>query len=133
MEDKQKRILFLVLCTAFLGYTFTLYQQSESIKTVEGVSADLGKKVWQEKNCIACHQIYGLGGYLGTDLTNVYSAKGPNHIKAFLRSGTNIMPNFQLNETEIENLTSYLKTIDKSGIGNPRKLKINYDGTIQQP
>jgi len=133
MKDINKLVLFLVLIISFIFYSGFLYTQNADLAAIAGTSKDLGKKIWQEKNCIACHQIYGLGGYLGPDLTNTYSQKGSNHIKAFLRSGTQVMPNFHLSENELENLTQYLKSIDESGIGSPRKLKINYDGTIEQP
>ncbi|HEY0678577.1 MAG TPA: cytochrome c, partial [Chitinophagaceae bacterium] len=72
-----------------------------------------------------------LGGYLGPDLTNVYSQKGPLLIKAFLQNGTPVMPNFHLSNNEIEALTAYLKHIDASGKSDPRTFTINIDGTIQ--
>ena len=35
-----------------------------------------GKVLYQKYNCTACHQIYGLGGFLGPDLTIVVSQQG---------------------------------------------------------
>ncbi len=133
MKDQYKILIFSLLMIGFFSYTFLLYNENSSYSSITISSSDQGKKIWQEKNCIACHQIYGLGGYLGPDLTNTYSEKGESHIVAFLRNGTQIMPNFQFTENEIENLSQYLKNIDKSGIGRPSKLKINYNGTIEQP
>ena len=133
MKDYNKIMIFVVLAVSFFTYTFTLYGINADFSMVSGNSADRGKKLWQEKNCTACHQIYGLGGYLGPDLTNTYSEKGTEYIKAFLKSGTQTMPNFHFTENQIEDLTQYLKSIDESGIGRPSKLKINYDGTIEQP
>ncbi len=133
MKEVRKFGIFIFLVVGFLSYSGFLYTQSTDLKAVAGTSKDRGKKIWQEKNCIACHQIYGLGGFLGADLTNSYSQKGPDYIQAFLKSGTTTMPNFYFSEEEITDLTAYLKSIDGSGIGMPSKLKINNDGTIQQP
>ncbi|MCH7870146.1 MAG: c-type cytochrome, partial [Planctomycetes bacterium] len=33
--------------------------------------AKSGLAIWRENNCQACHQIYGYGGFLGPDLTNL--------------------------------------------------------------
>lgn len=133
MKDQSKLLIFTLLSAAFLSYSFFLYSDNFSYNSTEGTSTDRGKKLWQEKNCISCHQIYGLGGYLGPDLTNSYSKRGPDYIKAFLRSGTEVMPNYDFSENEVDDLAQYIKSIDESGIGMPSKLKINYDGTIQQP
>lgn len=133
MKDYHKILVFAFLTILFFIYTFSLYAMNADFSSIGGDSADRGKRIWQEKNCTGCHQIYGLGGYLGPDLTNTYSERGTEYIKAFLKSGTQTMPNFHFTENEIEDLTQYLKSIDESGIGRPSKLKINYDGTIGQP
>lgn len=132
LSDKKKVITALTLVTGFLFYSFFIYSTLpvKYVKVVPEVSK--GKLVWQQYNCNACHQVYGLGGYLGPDLTNEYSVKGPDYIKAFLKSGTVTMPNFHLNEEEIKDLLSYLQNIDLSGKADPRTFTINTDGTIQQ-
>ena len=96
------------------------------------VNSTEGKMLWQQHNCNACHQVYGLGGYLGPDLTNVYSIKGPAYIRAFLQNGTVIMPNFQLTEQETVALLAFLQDIDASGKSDPRTFIINNNGTIHQ-
>ncbi|HEY9363688.1 MAG TPA: c-type cytochrome [Chitinophagaceae bacterium] len=132
VADKQKIIVTSLLLTAFLSYTGYLYAYLP-VKEKD-ISADVfkGKLLWQQNNCNACHQVYGLGGYLGPDLTNVYSLRGPAYIRAFLQNGTSIMPDFKLNEHEIKSLTAYLQNIDASGTADPRKFSIQYDGTISQ-
>lgn len=97
-------------------------------------SAQEGKLLFQEYNCTACHQLYGLGGYMGPDLTNIISAEGKGELyaKAFLMNGTQRMPNFQLTENEITALVSYLKYIDKTGISPVKFFEINLDGTITE-
>lgn len=131
IRDKQKYFVALVLVCSFLLYTFYLYSSLPVNKTAEPAAAH-GKFVWQQYNCNACHQVYGLGGYLGPDLTNTYSLKGKEYIKAFLQSGTPIMPNFHLNNEEMDALIAYLKSLDASGKSDPRTFTINMDGTIEQ-
>lgn len=122
----------LTLLVLFLCYTFYLYKINFHANAKWGSSPDKGKKLWQEKNCNACHQVYGLGGYLGPDLTNVYSSRSKAHIQAFLKTGTNVMPDFGLNDEEIKNIIAYLKSMDTSGVAAPSQLKTNLDGTIER-
>ena len=132
LSDNKKMIIALTLIAGFLFYSFSIYSSlpTKNVKVLPEVSK--GKLVWQQYNCNACHQVYGLGGYLGPDLTNVYSLKGPEYIKAFVKSGTVTMPNFHLKEEEIIDILAYLQNIDASGKADPRTFTINIDGTIQQ-
>ena len=74
-----------------------------------------GWKTWQDKNCQSCHQLYGLGGYLGPDLTNSVTAKGKPYLKTFIQYGTARMPNLKLNETQVEEVIEFLCWVDSSG------------------
>lgn len=96
--------------------------------------AENGKLLFQKYNCTACHQLYGLGGFMGPDLTNAMSKQGIGelYVSAFLQGGTQRMPNFHLSEDEIKSLVAYLKYVDKTGISPVKKFEINYDGTITQ-
>lgn len=131
-SDKQKIIVAILLLVAFLSYSLILYLSLPVKDYTIGKESGRGKLVWQQYNCNACHQVYGLGGFLGPDLTNTYSLKGTAYIRTFLRNGTASMPNFHLTDGEINALTAWLKSIDASGSSDPRTFTLNYDGTIEQ-
>lgn len=108
----------------FLLFNYLLYSLFVYTKGTEPLSDGIncnpeiikGKLLFQEKNCISCHQIFGLGGYLGPDLTNEISqpGKGKFYAAAILTAGLNKMPNYHLNQEEINCLVSYLEFIDIS-------------------
>lgn len=129
----MKHKLFAGLLFSFSAYSMFVYTQPAHKYDREISGAEAGKIIWQQNNCVACHQIYGLGGFLGPDLTNVYSAesKGPEYIKAFVRGGTNVMPAFDLSETELEQLVSFLEHVDASGKADPKNFRRNLNGTIE--
>jgi nitric oxide reductase subunit C len=110
-----------------------IYTQPVVVASQTSADPVMGKMIWQERNCSACHQLYGLGGFLGPDLTNVYSAtgKGPLYIKVFVRSGTTVMPSFDLSDKELEHLAAFLAHVDASGKADPKTFKRNVSGTIE--
>ncbi|MGB4844425.1 MAG: cytochrome c [Ferruginibacter sp.] len=130
--NRQKLFVLVVLLVSFLSYTAFLYTDLPVKYNPAKNDADAGKLVWQQYNCNACHQVYGLGGYLGPDLTNVYSLRGQEYIKAFVKTGTGAMPQFFLSDEETISLLSFLKDIDASGKADPKTFTLNYDGTIEQ-
>jgi len=132
VSDRQHFIIITVLMTAFLSYSLYLYSALPVKPQPPNKEADSGKLTWQKYNCNACHQVYGLGGYLGPDITNVYSVRGPAYIQAFLKNGTVIMPNFHLTEKESNDLLAFLKAIDASGKSDPKTFTLHEDGTIEQ-
>ena len=69
-----------------------------------------GKMIFQANNCAACHQIYGLGGYLGPDLTDV-AGRYPNdtYVRSLLTSGNQIMPAYHFSEAQKDALIAYFK------------------------
>ncbi len=91
-----------------------------------------GKTLYQEKNCTACHQLYGLGGHMGPDLTNVISAldKGADYARAFIESGTEKMPDFDLDEAQVDAVVQFLEFVDSAGTYPPRQPEINWYGTV---
>lgn len=127
--------IFSVLCFAFLSYSISIYTLPPAEHSSAGISRTAeGRLVWQKYNCQSCHQLYGLGGYLGPDLTNIYSAKGRGEIfiKAMLRSGVRQMPAFDLAPEEVADLLEFLKAADASGTADPRHFKIRLSGMIEQ-
>jgi nitric oxide reductase subunit C len=131
-SGSQRSFTLIVLLSAYLSFSFYLYAALPVKNITPDKPSDSGKLNWQKYNCNACHQLYGLGGYLGPDLTNVYSGKGEAYIQAFLKNGTTIMPDFHLTDLEIQQLTTFLKNIDASGKSDPKTFTLNYDGTIKQ-
>ncbi|MFT4521895.1 MAG: nitric oxide reductase subunit C [Bacteroidia bacterium] len=115
----EKRVLLLTIAAVFTCfYNASIYTSKPAVKaSVLSTEALAGQLIWQESNCTACHQFYGLGGYLGPDLTNVASAqgKGVPYLKAFLNSGIKSMPKYNFNENEKDQLAEFLKHVDRTG------------------
>ncbi len=137
MSTISKRLIFWSLVVLFVVDTVVIYSsgtEEDLGKSFLTSEAKEGKLLFQKYNCISCHQIYGLGGYMGPDLTNTYSTvgKGELYIKAFIQNGTQRMPNFKMNDDEINSLTAYLKYIDKTGVSPVKDFRINANGTVTQ-
>jgi nitric oxide reductase subunit C len=128
-----KSIVFITLLIAFLGYSTTLYLTEPTALQSPTVAAQKGKILWQDKNCISCHQLYGLGGHLGPDLTNVFAKRSEAYITAFLESGTQVMPNYNLSKEEIESFIEFFKYTNSTGVADPTTFSKHIDGTISQP
>jgi len=113
-----KIIIACLLFVAFVIYSGFIYTSgtANNIRMTgrEKKLAEMGKQIYQQYNCQACHQLYGLGGYLGPDLTTAYSNphRGKMLIKAMLVSGGARMPVFHFNDEQIEAITAYLKYVD---------------------
>ena len=69
---------------------------------------------------------------MGPDLTNVASApdKGIDYLKAFIASGTDKMPNFDLSESEIDALAQFLVFVDQTGTYPPKSPRITWYGAV---
>ena len=129
----RHRFVYTVLVFAFAVFSGFVYTQAVPENKVSASSEAVhGKMLWQQHNCSSCHQLYGLGGYLGPDLTNTISTKGKgkDYAAAIMKSGTQVMPNFHLNDTEIEALLAFLEHADKSGNNRVHSFSIGLDGTI---
>jgi nitric oxide reductase subunit C len=74
-----------------------------------------GKKIWETRNCIGCHTLLGEGAYFAPELGNVYKRRGPEFIKAWMKSqptgtpGRRQMPQFNLTDEQLDNLVEFLK------------------------
>lgn len=125
-----KIIVLLILTVAFVSYSLLLYTSDTGETVYANQKALQGKVLWQQKNCQACHQIYGLGGHLGPDLTNVYSKLPEASLRAFLTSGTNVMPDFHLTNQQKDALIEFLKYTNTTGTADPNSFIQHADGTI---
>lgn len=134
MKPRKYLFILLLLSTLFLVYNFFIYTDSSAYGNVHlSEKAIRGENLWLKNNCNSCHQIYGLGGYLGPDLTNVYSFRQNNdaYLKAMFNSGIKTMPLFQFNESEKEELLQFLKEVDQTGHYPNINAKINRDGWVE--
>lgn len=115
-----KPALAVVFFVAYLFYSLWVYTggTETNVKISEPGSAGTatGKQLYQQYNCQSCHQIYGLGGYLGPDLTTAYSDphRGEQYIRTFLTYGGSRMPRFNFEEKQLESIISYLKYVDST-------------------
>jgi nitric oxide reductase subunit C len=124
----------MTLCVAFIPYSLYVYTQGTEASHIAPISeeARFGQRLFQEHNCIACHQFYGLGGYMGPDLTNVISNRGPAYARAFLVSGTQRMPDFDFDDSELDAMIAYLGFVDQTGRYPADEYRINWWGTVAQ-
>lgn len=121
--------IFLFLFAAYCTYTLIVYSAGTRNTVVlhEPLPAGIiaGKKIYETYNCTSCHQLYGLGGYLGPELTTAYSdpKRGPQYMKAFLMAGGPRMPNFHFSETQVNDLISYFRYVDSTAVTYKRPSK----------
>lgn len=135
MPITVKRSVFFSLFLTFLVYTWVVSTAGTEVdegKSFYNVEAAAGKLLFQKYNCGSCHQLYGLGGYMGPDLTNALSDNSGKeaYIRAILKTGTAKMPDFKLTDKEINELVAFLNYIDKTGASPVLDYSINYDGTV---
>lgn len=125
----RKTFIFLLL--AYFCYSFFVYAWGTKNPSLSNARARAGQNTWQKNNCQACHQLYGLGGYMGPDLTNIISApgKGPVYAEAFIRAGTIRMPKFQLSDKELNDLLAFLSWVDSSGKATVPASKVTWYGS----
>lgn len=134
MLQSSKYLIFLsVLICVFATYNFVIYNSSIAYSSIRlSPKAIEGETIWLQNNCNSCHQIYGLGGYLGPDLTNVYSRdnRGEQYIKTILNTGIRSMPKFNFTEEEKMQLVQYFKEIDHTGYYPDVRAAIGNDGWV---
>ncbi len=101
----------------------------DTVKQVPKLSAEhtmtesvvLGKKVWENNNCVGCHTIMGEGAYYAPELGNVFQRMGSGDEQAFKAYLTGWMaaqplqipdrrkmPQFHLNDEQVNNLADFL-------------------------
>lgn len=128
------RVIFWSLTAIFLAYSSYVWTVGTAAPQSKLATTEVrrGHTLYQENNCTACHQIYGLGGYMGPDLTNVVSSKGHAYAGAFLANGTASMPNFGFTPAEINDLVSFLDFVDSMGVYESTHYQVRWNGTVAQ-
>jgi nitric oxide reductase subunit C len=128
----KNRATFGCLCAAFVVYSSYVYTAGTEASHVAPMNDTerYGAAVFQQYNCVACHQFYGLGGYMGPDLTNVISSRGEVYARAFITAGTAAMPNLGLAVEEIDAVIAYLAFVDKTGTYPAENYNLQWIGTV---
>lgn len=118
------RIVALAAANVAVGLIvyFSTGQSIADLKMAEKSTIAQGQIIWQQKKCISCHSIYGLGGHLGPDLTNIIKRRGDDYTRALIRSGNNKMPAQSFNSQELDQLMAYLQRVGESGTYPPTSL-----------
>ncbi len=87
----------------------------------------LGKKVWEDHDCIGCHTILGEGAYFAPELGNVYKRFGNSKdaIIGFIKSrpkngipGRRSMPQFNLTDEQLNAVAEFLKWTSEVNTSN---------------
>ena len=95
----------------------------------ENITAEviLGKKVWEDNDCIGCHTLLGEGAYFAPELGNVYTRFGNSKdaIIGFIKSrpkdgipGRRSMPQFNLTDEELKGVAEFLKWTSEVNTAN---------------
>lgn len=119
MRSNYKLLILLTLLVTFLVYTSSVYTKGTALSEnnpMLDTAAIQGKVLWQKYNCSSCHQLYGLGGFIGPDLTTTISRKGDGYAKAIMLSGTKRMPHYGMTEQEADVITKFLSYVDSTAV-----------------
>jgi len=130
----NKQAILGTLCVAFILYSVQVYTSGTDVGHMQPMNDEArhGQALFQDHNCIACHQFYGLGGYMGPDLTNVISSRGEAYSRAFIVAGTQRMPNFNLSDKETDALVAFLAFVDQTGTYPPENYDVLWTGVVAQ-
>lgn len=107
-------MFFALLFAAIVFHTEQrIPQRSNAQAITDKVVA--GKKIWETRNCIGCHTLLGEGAYFAPELGNVYKRRGGEFIKGWIKAqptgapGRRQMPNFNLDDKQLDDLVEFLK------------------------
>lgn len=113
----RKAYMFWGILLGVSGIFFLLvYSSVLHAVAVQPIPPDAlqGKRIFQKKACIECHTVFGNGGYLGGDLTRIYSKTGDAALVEYLvqgpvLTGAKHKRHEQLTEQEAADMVAYLK------------------------
>lgn len=133
---RHRRMIFFVLVALFgvaSAITYTSATGVRDTRATYGEEATRGAQLYRDFNCTACHQFYGLGGYMGPDLTNVISApgKGAAFAKGIILHGTERMPALGLTPQQAQDIVAFLEAVDATGTHPIRHIELTPWGTYR--
>lgn len=115
-------IVFVALSAQSHRYITTTSTNAETLTD----SVVAGKRVWEDKGCVNCHTILGEGAYFAPELANVMTRWGTDAdpdtafdmLKGWMDAqptgieGRRQMPQFNLSDEEVRNLSDFLLWVD---------------------
>ena len=110
----NKLLVFAILFISYIAYSSWVYTKGTDRASIMTQQQQYGKALYQEYNCQSCHQLFGLGGFLGPELTTVISDanRGPQYARILLENGATRMPNFHFTQKEVNAIIAYLTYVD---------------------
>jgi nitric oxide reductase subunit C len=117
----------------FLALTFDTMQTLPKRDHRENITDSVvrGKHIWETRQCIGCHTLLGEGAYFAPELGNVYTRRGGEFIKAWIKAqptgvpGRRQMPQFNLTDQELDDMVAFLKWMSEI---NTNKWPPNIEG-----
>ena len=113
--------IFLLLVACFFvqtGFTYFDYPRTASERRLSGPAKE-GLALWRKNNCQSCHQIYGFGGFVGPDLTNIVARRPHEDWSDVLTMGRKQMPAFEFEEEQRIAIVAFLTEINETGNSIP--------------
>ena len=114
-------VFFFLLLLALTFQTFQAWPERDNRQNLTK-EVSLGKKLWEENDCIGCHTLLGEGAYFAPELGNVYKRFGNSTaaIKGFIQSRPangvprrRSMPQFNFTDEELTALAEFLKYVSE--------------------
>jgi len=117
----RRVIIYFVLVACFFVQSAFVYLDYPRRGHGQELSAQArqGLDIWRRHNCQVCHQIYGFGGFLGPDLTNIMSRRPGEDWSPILTVGRKQMPAFRFDESAQAAIVQFLTELDQTGQGVP--------------
>lgn len=133
---QHRRVIYLLLVLLAIAQSAMTYTTATTVrepKAAYDAAAQRGALWYREFNCTACHQFYGLGGYMGPDLTNVVSApgKGEDFARGIILHGTQRMPALGVTAAQADDLVAFLRAVDATGTHPIRHVDLTPWGTYR--
>ena len=113
--------MFALLVFAALSFDTIKQIPERSNEAAMSKSVVAGKALWEKNNCVGCHTLMGEGAYFAPELMNVYQRRGASDESAFKgymqgwmaaqplsTPNRRKMPQFNLSEQEVDNLSDFL-------------------------
>lgn len=104
----------------FIGLTIDTMRQVPGRSHAELLDPQVarGHELWNDNNCMGCHTLLGEGAYYAPELTKVYSRRGPEWLKVFIRDpqamypGRRKMVKYDFSEADLDALVAFFKWIE---------------------